>query len=90
MAGWSERRPCAAARDYLPHHLEPLLRRLHIDRTVLVQAAPTIAETEFLLDLAADDAVIAAVVGWVDFEDRTTSGISSASRAIRNSPASAR
>ena len=49
----------------------PCSGALHIDRTVLVQAAPTIAETAFLLDLAADHAVIAAVVGWIDFEDRS-------------------
>ncbi len=71
--GWMEASDDLAPlrRDYLPHHLEPLLRRLHIDRTVLVQAAPTIAETAFLLDLAADHALIAAVVGWIDFEDRS-------------------
>ena len=42
-----------------------------IDRTVLVQAAPTVAETAFLLDLASDHELIAAVVGWVDFEDKS-------------------
>jgi L-fuconolactonase len=71
--GWMELSEALAPlrRDYLPQHLEPLLRRLHIDRTVLVQAAPTVAETEFLLDLADDHASVAAVVGWVDFEDRS-------------------
>jgi L-fuconolactonase len=71
--GWMELSEALAPlrRDCLPHHLEPLLRRLHIDRTVLVQAAPTVEETDFLLDLAADHASIAAVVGWVDFEDRS-------------------
>ena len=33
---------------------------------VLVQAAPNLAETEFLLDLAAREETVAAVVGWVD------------------------
>jgi L-fuconolactonase len=33
---------------------------------VLVQAAPTVAETEFLLGLAAQHSEIVAVVGWVD------------------------
>jgi L-fuconolactonase len=58
-------------RDYLPQHLAPLLASLAIDRTVLVQAAPTIAETAFLLDLANEHELIAAVVGWVDFEDKS-------------------
>ncbi len=57
-------------RDYLPQHLAPLLECLAIDRTVLVQAAPTIAETAFLLDLAGQHELVAAVVGWVDFEDK--------------------
>ncbi len=35
---------------------------------MLVQAAPTIAETLFLLELASEHAFIAGVVGWVDFE----------------------
>ena len=55
-------------RDYLPADLEPQLRRAGVDSTVLVQAAPTIAETQFLLELAAGHAFIAGVVGWVNFE----------------------
>ena len=58
-------------RDYLPQHLAPLLASLAIDRTVLVQAAPTIAETAFLLDIAGEHDLVAAVVGWVDFEDKS-------------------
>jgi L-fuconolactonase len=34
---------------------------------VLVQAAPSEAETDFLLGLAAADAAVRGVVGWVDF-----------------------
>jgi L-fuconolactonase len=56
-------------RDYLPEDLRPLLRRAGIDRTVLVQAAQTEAETHFLLDLAAETDFVAGVVGWLDFED---------------------
>jgi L-fuconolactonase len=71
--GWMESSDDLAPlrRDYLPQHLAPLLARLQIDRTVLVQAAPTIEETAFLLDLAIDHEMIAGVVGWVDFEDRS-------------------
>jgi L-fuconolactonase len=71
--GWMESSDDLAPlrRDYLPQHLGPLLARLHIDRTVLVQAAPTIEETAFLLDLASDHEVVAGVVGWVDFEDKS-------------------
>jgi L-fuconolactonase len=56
-------------RDYMPHDLRPLLRRAGVDRTVLVQAAQTEAETDFLLDIAAETDFVAGVVGWLDFED---------------------
>ena len=56
-------------RDYGPADLAPLLAERGIGRTVLVQAAPTDAETDYLLDLAARHAMVGAVVGWVDMAD---------------------
>jgi len=53
-------------RDFLPEHLAPLLQQHNIDQTVLVQAAETQAETEFMLELASAHDVIGGVVGWVD------------------------
>ncbi|NNE88675.1 MAG: amidohydrolase family protein [Silicimonas sp.] len=58
----------ALYRDFLPADLAPMLERNGIDGTVLVQAAPTVAETEFMLKLAAENAFVKGVVGWVDFE----------------------
>jgi L-fuconolactonase len=55
-------------RDYLPEDLAPQLQRAGVDSTVLVQAAPTVAETQFMLGLAAEHSFIAGVVGWVNFE----------------------
>ncbi len=55
-------------RDFAPHDLMPLLSAAGIDGTVLVQAAPTMAETEYMLALADQNAFIKGVVGWVDFE----------------------
>jgi L-fuconolactonase len=55
-------------RDFDPKHLQPLLKECGIRQTVLVQAAPTIEETRFLLDLAHQHPFIAGVVGWVDLE----------------------
>jgi L-fuconolactonase len=55
-------------RDYLPADLATRLKRAGIDSTIVVQAAPTLAETRFLLGLAAEHDFIAGVVGWVDFE----------------------
>ena len=55
-------------RDYLPADLAPALRRAGIQSTILVQAAPTVAETGFLLELAHANEFVAGVVGWADFE----------------------
>jgi L-fuconolactonase len=57
-------------RTYFPCHLEPILLDARIERTVLVQAAPSIEETEYMLGMADVTPSIAGVVGWVDFEDR--------------------
>jgi L-fuconolactonase len=55
-------------RDFLPDHLRPILSSHDVRKTVLVQAAATVAETEFLLELADRHEWIAGVVGWVDME----------------------
>jgi L-fuconolactonase len=63
------------ARPYGPADLAPHLARHGIDRTVLVQAAATVHETEYLLGIADATPHVAAVVGWIDFErpeDRAT------------------
>lgn len=53
-------------RDFGPEDLAPTLRTHGIGRTVLVQAADSTAETEYLLALAARHDVVGGVVGWVD------------------------
>ena len=55
-------------RDFKPNDLAPLLKQHQIEGTVLVQASPTIAETNYLLSLANKHDFIKGVVGWVDFE----------------------
>ena len=53
-------------RDYGLADLRPLLG--DVTATVLVQAAPTEAETRFMLDVAArSDGLVRGVVGWADF-----------------------
>lgn len=54
-------------RDFLPGDLQPELAANGIDGTIAVQADQSEAETQFLLDLAAQHDSIAGVVGWVDF-----------------------
>ena len=53
-------------RDFEPGDLAPLLERAGIERTVLIQAAETEAETDFLLAIAAHTEFVAGVVGWAD------------------------
>jgi L-fuconolactonase len=57
-------------RDYLPDDLRPIIRRAGVDATVVIQAAQTEAETDFLLALAGESDFVLGVVGWLDFEDR--------------------
>jgi L-fuconolactonase len=54
-------------RDFDLTDLRPLLAEARVGSTVLVQAAPTVAETKFLLDVArASDGLVRGVVGWAD------------------------
>lgn len=53
-------------RDFGPDDLWPLMQKAGITRTILVQAAATEAETDFLLDIAARTDFVAGVVGWLD------------------------
>jgi L-fuconolactonase len=56
-------------RDFDLNELRPLLGAAGIGATVLVQAAPTVAETRFLLEVAhASAGLVQGVVGWVDLD----------------------
>jgi L-fuconolactonase len=66
--GWLTPDLKALYRDFLPADLKPHLDRHGIGRTIVVQAAPTVAETEFLLQLCESEETIAGVVGWLDME----------------------
>lgn len=66
--GWLTSKLAPIFRDYGPADLAPLLQEADIVRTVLVQAAPTEAETDYLLGLAGTTRFVAGVVGWVDLE----------------------
>ncbi|WP_100407718.1 amidohydrolase family protein [Bacillus solitudinis] len=56
-------------RDFLPQDLEPHLNKHHMNQTILVQAAPTLAETAFILKLSEECETVAGVVGWLNLED---------------------
>jgi L-fuconolactonase len=55
-------------RDYLPGDLARVLTDAGVERTVLVQASNSVAETRWLLDLADEYPFVAGVVGWVDLQ----------------------
>nr|WP_321980793.1 amidohydrolase family protein [uncultured Cohaesibacter sp.] len=56
-------------RDYLPEDLLMELTRTGVGGSILVQAAETIAESRFILDLAGKSDCILGVVCWLDFDD---------------------
>jgi L-fuconolactonase len=55
-------------RDFALPDLAPHLALAKIEGTILVQAAPTEAETLFLLGVAEQAELVRGVVGWTDFD----------------------
>jgi L-fuconolactonase len=66
--GWLTLALAPIYRDFSLSDLAPHLATADIKATILVQAAPTEAETMFLLDAAAKAHVVRGVVGWTDFD----------------------
>lgn len=64
--GWMSPALTALFRDFGPDDLRPLMQAAGIERTILVQAAETEAETDFLLKIAQKTNFVAGVVGWID------------------------
>lgn len=65
---WMPMDDATLARPYGPADLAPQIAAHGIGHTVLVQAAATVQETEYMLGLADATPSVAAVVGWIDFE----------------------
>ncbi len=68
--GWMPKDDPVLSRPYHPADLAPALAAAGVDGTVLVQAAPSVAETEYMLGVADATPSVLGVVGWIDFEDR--------------------
>ncbi|MEX0284278.1 MAG: amidohydrolase [Paracoccaceae bacterium] len=66
--GWMPPDHPVLSRPYGPADLTPMLEAHGIAKTVIVQAADTIHETEYMLGIADVTPSVAGVVGWVDFE----------------------
>jgi L-fuconolactonase len=56
-------------RDFLPADLRAATQGLDIAGAVLVQSQPDDRDTDWMLDLVADDPLVLAVVGWVALDD---------------------
>jgi len=69
--GWMPKDDPVLSHHYSPAEMAEALESTGVQRTVLVQAAPTVAESEYLLGIADATPHVAAVVGWIDFEDPT-------------------
>ena len=69
---WPTEAEAAIHRDFSLGDLAPLLAAHNIDGTILVQAAPDIAETHFMLAEAATQKFVCGVVGWIDIESSET------------------
>ncbi|CAD6517796.1 amidohydrolase family protein [Paraburkholderia sabiae] len=67
--GWLTPELAPLYRTFGPDDLAPLRERAGVSRTVVVQAAPTVDETRYLLDLASNEDSIAGIVGWVPMLD---------------------
>src|SRR6266542_1361836 len=66
--GWEQAGLPQLNRSYLPNILEPILQRVGVDATIVVQVLNNWDETAWLLDLASSTPSIAGVVGWVDLD----------------------
>ncbi|GAC1664074.1 MAG: amidohydrolase family protein [Candidatus Acidiferrum sp.] len=62
--GWISDTMSVLKQDFLPADLEKEIHAAGIDGTVAVQARQTLAETDWLLSLAAQASFIHGVVGW--------------------------
>lgn len=66
--GWLTPERGPIYRDFGLADLMPHLAAAAIEGTILVQAAPTEAETAFMLDVAKSSELVRGVVGWIDFD----------------------
>ena len=55
-------------RVYGPDDLAPLMLAAGVDASIIVQAAPTAAETDYMLAIARRTPSVLGVVGWIDLE----------------------
>jgi len=73
--GWIDESMAAIRRDFLPEDLAAEIAGAGVDGVISVQACQTIAETEWLLGMAAAHPWIRGVVGWAPLADTNVSAV---------------
>jgi L-fuconolactonase len=69
--GWMSPENAVLYRPFGPKDLSGHLEAHGIEKTILVQAAPSLEETEYLLGIADATPSVAGIVGWINFEQPT-------------------
>jgi L-fuconolactonase len=68
--GWITKELPELFRDYSPKDLVSHLKKHELDGSIVVQAAPTYEETDYILTLADQTPSILGVVGWLNLFDQ--------------------
>lgn len=63
---WIDEEMAAIRRDFTPEDLKSILDQNGVDGCIAVQADQTLAETDFLLEIANEHNFVKGVVGWID------------------------
>lgn len=72
---WIDNDMAVIRRDFLPKDLKMVYTEQGVDGCVAVQADQTLAETDFLLQLADDNDFIKGIVGWIDLQASDVDGV---------------
>jgi len=72
---WIDDSMSAIRRDFLPSDLNKVYAENDVDGCIAVQADQTLAETDFLLQLAKKNEFIKGVVGWVDLRAKNIDSV---------------
>jgi L-fuconolactonase len=72
---WMSNEMAAIRRPFGPQDLRPLLSNSGVDKTLLIQTLPSLAETREFLGIAEATDFVAGVVGWIDLTDPSVGGI---------------
>lgn len=68
---WIDESMVKLRRNFLPSHLNRVLKRNGFDFCVTVQARQTLQETKWLLELAQNNSFIKGIVGWVNLKSNS-------------------